>query len=362
MQDYLENRIHQLLGEPGRRRFSAIYESVFLATSVGKVRKANQDRAITVSAQYASEPERNFLLAAVCDGMGGMERGDEAASIALSAFVAKLLRDNRRSPRERLIDAAHHANEAVYSRMRGAGGSTLSAIIIDFRGIAAGVNVGDSRIFAIRGPGRIEQLSRDDTLREHLAKNGSVRPDALSSNQLIQFIGIGEGLEPHFIQVHPELLEAVVLTSDGAHGLPMSVMVSLVQSSQGEFSELPRKLVEMSDLLGGRDNATAVLVPVGNKALRNFPAAEVGAVFSAASLTNSLEIWLPTYAGLHEFSEGGREYRGIDRRVSPEETKPKKAKPRDASKGAKSTKGKKRSSKQAQMSEEEAPLLNIKIK
>ena len=48
-----------------------------------------------VEGRYADAPERNFTLAALCDGMGGMAQGEYAAVLALSTFVARILRHGR---------------------------------------------------------------------------------------------------------------------------------------------------------------------------------------------------------------------------------------------------------------------------
>jgi len=258
--DQLQRRIQSFLADaPSARAVLDAGDSVFLGTTVGAVRERNEDRAIVVRACYGREPERDFLLAALSDGMGGLENGEDAAIVTLSTFVARAIRTARLPPDRRLNMAASDANDAVYQLYRGRGGSTLSAVLIERRFGAIGVNVGDSRIYLLRDTRSIEQLSRDDTLGE-LVRDRAEFDGVDRAGSLIQHIGIGEGLEPHIISAGALSTNShFVLTSDGVHR--NKELFNLVARETPSPYNLVHRLLLLAELLGGHDNATAVVVP-----------------------------------------------------------------------------------------------------
>lgn len=359
MRDYLQDRIYRLLEEPNGRRFYSALGEIYVGVSPGKVRKSNQDRAIVVSARYANSPDRDFILVAVCDGMGGMERGGEAAALALSTFVTKVLRSGRRPPDNKLMFAALDANDAVFAAMRGNGGTTLSALLIDRNSKAIGLNVGDSRIFAIKNRNSLEQLSRDDTLREHLMQNGRGQSadNIPGGHQLVQFIGVGEGLEPNLIFIpNDAATDGMLITTDGAHGAPNKILSDLVAASK-DYTELPRRLVEFSDLMGGRDNATAIFIPRRDGLFKFVSDADIGATFYLSTPTSELEIWLPTLAN-NEVMGRDEPAPEDERRGHPEKVK----KPTEKTKRTGKKPKKSAKDKNTGDVDHDTPLLDIKIK
>lgn len=120
--DALQKRLAKFLGATLAPASTNSLGDFCVATNIGAVRKQNQDRALLVFATYSETPERNFTLAVVCDGVGGMSQGDDAAIIAVSTFVSRVLRLSRTPVNERLHSAAMAANDAVYGSFRGKGG------------------------------------------------------------------------------------------------------------------------------------------------------------------------------------------------------------------------------------------------
>ena len=54
-----------------------------LHTDVGIKKKTNQD---SLCVKEASTPNGNILMALVCDGMGGLEKGEVASATIIKAF------------------------------------------------------------------------------------------------------------------------------------------------------------------------------------------------------------------------------------------------------------------------------------
>lgn len=226
------------------------------------MRKRNEDCCLVARASYARGRRADFTVAIVCDGLGGMSQGREAAILAVSAFTAHLFCTPANAWEEHLSRAISYVNAQIYQRLHGAGGTTLSAVVSSHDG-AMFCHVGDSRIYGVLPDRAIEQLSRDDTINA-LLKRQEGEAEAPKDSRLLQFVGMGEEMEAQIAPV-PGHCRSVLLTSDGAHDVPHSVFQRIVSAAAGG-SDLVRKLIALSDMTGGRDNASAILLPIGAEA------------------------------------------------------------------------------------------------
>ncbi|MGC5748798.1 protein phosphatase 2C domain-containing protein [Gluconobacter sp. NFX36] len=226
------------------------------------MRKRNEDCCLVARVSYAHDCRENFTIAMICDGLGGMSQGREAAILAASSFTAYLFSTPLIGWKERLSKAIAFANTQIYQRLHGAGGTTLSAVI-SFNDGAIFCHVGDSRIYGVMPDRVVEQLSRDDTINA-LLKRQEGQGEAPKDSRLLQFVGMGEEMEAQIAPV-PGYCRSVLLTSDGAHDVPHSVFQRVVSAAAGG-GDLVRKLLMLSDMTGGRDNASAIFFPIGTEA------------------------------------------------------------------------------------------------
>jgi hypothetical protein len=173
--------------------------------------------------------------------------------------------------------------------LNGGGGATLSAILINGEDQPIGVNVGDSRIYAISHAGQLTQLSQDDTLAGMVGK----QDDGSGQNQLLQFLGMGEGIEPHIITTNKADVSTILVTSDGIHGAPPDAFAQVVRNAPAD-STLIKRLIELSEALGGRDNSTVFALPTHIEA-RDLDYAQ-GLNLTFLSPSDRLEIWIPVLA------------------------------------------------------------------
>lgn len=224
---------------------------VTIGSDIGNVRSENQDRVAVIKVQL--DRNQSFAVVALCDGMGGMAEGSACASQAIASFFAFCTQRREIPFQARLVMAAHEANRAVHALYQGRGGATLSALLLDGLGNTFGINVGDSRIYSYR-ENKLEQLTVDDTMAGLLNR---AENDAHSSNELIQFIGMGDGMEPHAILM-PSANELMMLTSDGAHFIDKGVMQMVVQNAK-EPAMAVKRIIEVAKWCGGRDNATVAI-------------------------------------------------------------------------------------------------------
>jgi serine/threonine protein phosphatase PrpC len=158
---------------------------------------------------------------------------------------------------ERLIQSVKSANLAVHAKFRGNGGSTLAAILASSTGQAYWLSVGDSRVYLAQGS-KLTQLSVDDTIAGQLGKPGGADPD---QSKLLQFIGIGEPLEPHIGQFDFAAGGSLLLTSDGVHCLaPTPNWLGLIVMHASDPGASVQRLVELSKWCGRPDNASAAMI------------------------------------------------------------------------------------------------------
>ena len=248
-----------------------------LGTARGSVRSENQDRVLC--ARYTPRKNRGepWTLFALADGMGGMQEGAKCAEIALSVIVKTFLESENGPLQDKVARSVVAANRRLYELYKNRGGTTLSAIIL-----AAGevclVNVGDSRIYTFQsgasqvGEGRFRQVTTDDTIAGELERLKGVRlPDSHRehlSNQLAQYLGLGDGLEPHFYgpkEISAE--DGYLITSDGAHDLALETFARLVLTSP-TGADTVKRVLQVATWIGGFDNASVICIEPGS--LTNF--------------------------------------------------------------------------------------------
>jgi PPM family protein phosphatase len=188
------------------------------------------------------------MLSVLSDGMGGLVRGEEAAIITVCKFVSRIIRKSQQSLPQRMIDAAQQANQAVFDRLGGKGGATLTVVCSSVDG-PIGLNVGDSRIYGVDHGHPPVQLSKDDTLAGYLgsAAQGENR------NHLVQYIGMGENLEPHIVEI-PRRYSTALLSTDGAHGVQASAFSEAIQGAESQAT-IVRQLIALSDMVANGSRA-----------------------------------------------------------------------------------------------------------
>jgi serine/threonine protein phosphatase PrpC len=194
---------------------------------------------------------KSFIVVALVDGMGGMQNGSKCATHTLSSFFNAIIRFRQKSPNERLELAANIANMAVYEFSKGGGGATLSALLVSVDQDACVLNVGDSRIYATLAEDEAKKIIRltvDDSLEEAVGGHGK---------ELLQFVGMGEGLRPH-ITVVPQNAKRILITSDGIHFIHHETLCEALLYTQG-LTQVSEQLLSLARWRGAPDNASLAI-------------------------------------------------------------------------------------------------------
>lgn len=173
----------------------------------------------------------NTSVMVLCDGIGGLERGDLAAKAAVETILQHASEyEWKENPAEFLKYLIQKANESVFSLCdeKGKaiqGGCTLVLVLTVGRKVYV-ANVGDSRAYVIRRTG-IQQLTQDHTFAEQLRRRimaGEITREEYNKKiargaALTNYLGMGE-LQECFLCSEPLGLdrdEVILLESDGLH-------------------------------------------------------------------------------------------------------------------------------------------------
>jgi serine/threonine protein phosphatase PrpC len=323
------------------------------SSDIGLTRKENQDAHAILMGENGAVGK--FWLAVLSDGMGGMSGGSDCSAIAIAEFITSYLRSVGLDTSDTLAEAARSADAAVYKMYAGKGGATLSVVLATQRGGSWWLNVGDSRVYAADSAG-LSLLSKDDTIAGQL---GRAEPQSAADAQLLQFVGMGQGIQPHVAKFADSEKRALI-TSDGAHFVGELVLGKLLSHST-DVSVFNKRLISLARWLGGRDNATVVSIELDRIP---FEAFDGFAVLSNAfgSLAVGLEPAAYRVSDVNVLDSG----RSASLVEDPKEVLPKKskrAKAPTAELAAKKKKNKSRSRKQSQSplskSSPEQPMLDV---
>ena len=227
-----------------------------VATSVGRVRRVNEDSYLAVPPIYA-----------VADGMGGHGSGDVASRLAIEALARCV--ELRPLFTEAVLHALEEANQVIVSRAEPP--SRMGTTVAGLAGLetAGGdqlmvFNVGDSRVYRLAAD-RIVQLTVDHSEVQELVLAGVLTREQARTHPRRNIVTRALGSAP---TVHSDhwLLPAVagdrfLICSDGLTGeLPDEVILPLL--TVGSPQQAAEALVAAANDAGGRDNITAVVVDI----------------------------------------------------------------------------------------------------
>jgi protein phosphatase len=251
----------------------ALRRAGFGMTDLGRKRSSNEDAFFV---------DDELGLYVVADGMGGHAAGEVASREAVDTLYGMVKRgigelrplvdpvsEAAASAACRLMESAvQAATYFVYSiaeidRDKSGMGTTISALLV-LGDYAITAQVGDSRIYCVRGDG-VEQLTEDHTLIAWQIKQGLITPQEAARsphrNVITRAVGNREYVEVDTRRVPLAAGMRFLLCSDGLHGYlrdeDIPAIVALGETSSVEH------FVRLANDRGGKDNITAVLVEIG---------------------------------------------------------------------------------------------------
>lgn len=230
-------------------------------TDPGLVRSTNQDA-------YHIDPAGRFFI--VSDGMGGHAGGEEASRIASDTVRGHLEAhwDSGTASRELLEQAMFKANQAIIAaQLNSPALATMgtTTVVLAFREQPWCANVGDSRIYRLRGAA-LEQITEDQTWVARAIRLGDLTPEEARVHPkrhiLTQCLGRQTLAQVEILSLDLQKGDRWLLCSDGlTEELSDQVIENHINSTRS--CELAAAaLINAAREHGGRNNITVVLVAV----------------------------------------------------------------------------------------------------
>lgn len=241
------------------------------SSSIGKVRQNNEDNFLFDGSCLLQDNQGQMtplklkgtfagdVCVAVFDGMGGMDYG-EVASATAAEQLKQLLPQIREPIRENLEEACLQLNRAVWDAQTGLGSrnvGTTAAMLCFHEDVVYAANVGDSRIFGLRGD-RLLQISRDHTDAAFMKEKGVVG----RSPRLTQYLGMDPGLiriEPHLAEGRLQTGDIYLICSDGLTDMVDLDTIRQLLTASGTVDACVSDLIAAALENGGKDNITVIV-------------------------------------------------------------------------------------------------------
>lgn len=194
-------------------------------TDVGIKKSTNQD---SVLMKIAQTDYGNVAFSAICDGMGGLAKG-ELASATLIRMLSKWFEEefpellyqglSMEVLQKSWTDLIYEANAKITSygqALHTSMGTTMVVLLIVGRVYYIG-NVGDSRVYCIKE--ELTQLTKDQTVVQREMDLGNMTYEEARRdprrNVLLQCVGASQEIEPDYYTGNVEPGTMFLLCSDG---------------------------------------------------------------------------------------------------------------------------------------------------
>jgi len=202
----------------------------------------------------------NNVVIAVADGIGGLDRGEEASEMALTRLKEILEKIPDDLNNQELKEVFDVYIQETHNAMSQGMGSTIAGLFV-YQGKVFRFHAGDSRIYLLRDGG-LRRLTIDHSLRE---SGGNL--DA-PSNIITNALGGGDSAFIEFEEVDQPFLnnDIYLLSSDGLHDLvPPDVISDTLMLPRTEGFEAAEKLLALAKENGGNDNISIITITIKEK-------------------------------------------------------------------------------------------------
>lgn len=195
------------------------------STDVGISKDTNQD---SLTSMVINTPQGRMAFCVLCDGMGGLERGEVASASVINAFRNWTINDlpllcgqpledaTIRSQWEAIIDQQNNAIKA-YGARQGVRLGTTAVVMLLTQTRYYILNVGDSRAYELTTG--IRQITSDQTFVAREIAQGHMTPEEAATdsrrNVLLQCVGASDEVYPDMFFGDVQHDAIYMLCSDG---------------------------------------------------------------------------------------------------------------------------------------------------
>ena len=258
-------------------------------THVGHCRKGNDDHYIVVQrarsqkvlatslpSDLSFEDEHVYGMV-VADGIGGSAGGEVASRLALetvfelahrvTSCVTAIVDLESQQIEQRVqafvseVQLSLQAYAEAHPATAGMGTTWTSAHVFSSHAIV--VHVGDSRAYLFRD-GDLEQLTRDHTVGEEIARAGHPEDEARHFRHILtNSLGAhGDDVAADVLHVELRPGDRMLLCTDGLSDFVAGSQIAEIMSDESDAESATDRLIECALDAGGKDNVTAIVCDV----------------------------------------------------------------------------------------------------
>lgn len=242
-------------------------------TDVGMRRAINQDSMGVMLAESQESWDRLGHLFLVADGMGAHAAGERASQLAVDLIPQNYRKNAGQTPAESLHQAIVEANSDIFRRGQAniefrSMGTTCSVLTLLPEG-AVVAHVGDSRVYQLHGD-NLYQLTFDHSLVWEMQAAGEVtdetaRSGVIPKNVITRSLGPNASVEVDLEGPFPVRLgDRYLLCSDGLSGQVTDEEIGTILEVLNP-KDAAQLFIDLSNLRGGPDNITAIVVEVADE-------------------------------------------------------------------------------------------------
>lgn len=244
-------------------------------TDIGTTKSTNQD---SLAVRVLNTKQGRMTFAVLCDGMGGLEKGEVASASVIKAFLEWVsnslpilceseIKDEEITQQWTQILSEQNQKIKAYGARTGIRlGTTVVAILLTQNRYYI-VNVGDSRAYEIADT--LLQLTNDQTFVAREIALGNMTPEQAKvdsrRNVLLQCVGASETVFPDVFFGQTRENAIYMLCSDGfRHEIsPGEILAGFhpsVNLSEDDMNNHTYQLIELNKARLERDNISVVLI------------------------------------------------------------------------------------------------------
>ncbi|MDO5014878.1 MAG: Stp1/IreP family PP2C-type Ser/Thr phosphatase [Clostridia bacterium] len=233
-------------------------------TDIGKIRKSNQD------SYAAGEFPSGVAWAVVCDGMGGVNGGNIASSMAVKIISEEITSMYTKDMSDAafktiLFNSIKKANRQIYDYsiknkdFAGMGTTVVVCIVKEDKMLIA--HVGDSRAYLIDED--IKQITKDHSVVQELIETGEITPKQAKTfpgkNIITRAVGVSSEVDIDFSVYSFDENKILLMCTDGLSNYVEPSDIKKV-TENSDYYEYADKLINVANKNGGGDNITVIII------------------------------------------------------------------------------------------------------
>jgi len=215
----------------------------------------------------------------VCDGMGGHNAGEVAASMAVASIKHFFLTYLNKDIKKGLKEAIEFANNKIIEKAAENSslnkmGTTICIVIIVGSKIYY-AHLGDSRIYIMRR-GILEQLTSDHSYIQNLINKGELSEEQAKNhprrNEITKALGLSAKTNPTICRkpIIANPTDILLICSDGLNAMLDNEQIKEILKEENNSSQnIANELIETANKNGGVDNVTVQIIKFHSFALKN---------------------------------------------------------------------------------------------